>query len=185
MERRNCLSTPILAVQVSKTANGANLLSWLIHSHSLALTHTHSFTHSFTHSLAHTHCMACMRWRSGGAVYAYDLPPSPAGTYRRQTLSTGFKVTEPGPNQAAPGFLTPYKLADVPQFSVLIAGDGSRAAYDLVPAGGGSYNRTTIAEVNGVVGVVGAQTTSAGYLTKAFVADYDGGEIIAFTTHSQ
>ena len=126
-----------------------------------------------------------MRWRSGGAVYAYDLPPSPAGTYRRQTLSTGFKVTEPGPNQAAPGFLTPYKLADVPQFSVLIAGDGSRAAYDLVPAGGGSYNRTTIAEVNGVVGVVGAQTTSAGYLTKAFVADYDGGEIIAFTTHSQ
>lgn len=71
----------------------------------------------------------------GGAVYSYKIPRSPLETFERTTLASGFPVTEPGPNQASPGFLTPYTLRRGARPSILVAGDGSREAYDLVPDG--------------------------------------------------
>eukprot|EP01147_Barroeca_monosierra_P007787 gene7787-647_t len=120
----------------------------------------------------------------GGAVYSYKIPRSPLETFERTTLASGFPVTEPGPNQASPGFLTPYTLRRGARPSILVAGDGSREAYDLVPDGS-LYTKNTIVSVEGVIGVVAAQTSPAdGTLQKAFVPNYDGGEILVYTVTS-
>eukprot|EP00043_Microstomoeca_roanoka_P015092 m.150411 g.150411 ORF g.150411 m.150411 type:complete len:418 (+) comp16175_c2_seq6:146-1399(+) len=124
---------------------------------------------------------------TGGAVYSYQFPISPVGPFQRRTLADGFPVTEPGPDQASPGFLTPYVLSTTQkQPSILVAGDGSRAAYDLVlDTTSSTYTKTTITSVKGVIGVIAAQTNKAGVLTTAFVPDYDQGHIFVYNASSE
>eukprot|EP00051_Salpingoeca_urceolata_P014863 m.189660 g.189660 ORF g.189660 m.189660 type:complete len:421 (+) comp18212_c0_seq5:173-1435(+) len=118
----------------------------------------------------------------GGGVYAFTLPKT--GKSAKYTLATGFPVTEKGSNQASPGILTPFfptanETSGPPH--ILVAGDGSQAAYLMTPTGNFTYNRTTIVTVDGVIGQVAAADIDNDGYSEFFVPDYDKGKLSAYT----
>lgn len=97
---------------------------------------------------------------AGGAIYAYEIPPNlQHGSYARHTLADNFPVTEGGPQQASPGFSYAVhpKVADqASRPYILVAGDGSQAAYVMTPCGDAfAYNITQVTKVKGVIGSIG------------------------------
>lgn len=123
---------------------------------------------------------------AGGAVYAYQVPDDVMnGNYTRHTLASNFTVTEPGKNQAAPGFafaITP-KSGYAGKPYIVVAGDGSQKAYLLYPTDTDfSYSTEVVLSVQGVVGFVGySNMIGAEGWNEFFVPDYDNGVVYAYT----
>ena len=122
---------------------------------------------------------------SGGSVYAYEIPQDILkGNFTKHILATNFTVTEPGSNQAAPGFayaFKPYtKYSGKPY--ILVAGDGSQKAYLLQPTDKDFvYSMTVVLSLNGVVGSIGVDNLigTEGW-AEFFVPDYDNNKLYAF-----
>lgn len=120
---------------------------------------------------------------SGGAVYAYEIPQDILkGNFTRHVIATGFKVLEPGANQAAPGFAYAFQVnaRSTEKPHILVAGDGSQYVYLLTPKGDDFvYSCEPINFVDGVVGSVGI--LNVGETAKYFVPNYDGNQLFGYT----
>ena len=122
----------------------------------------------------------------GGEVYAYEVPKDVIkGSYTKHLLASNFTVTEPGVDQAAPGFVYAFKpnITYTEKPFLLIAGDGSQKAYILQPTDQDFvYNTTLLLSVNGVVGSVGlSNLIGPEKWVEFFVPDYDENRLYAFT----
>merc|ERR1712100_613972 len=99
-------------------------------------------------------------------------------TYRRRTLATGFKVKNPGPGKAAPGFATPFiqgKRNRVPD--IFLQGDDNGNVYLLRPENSRGefnfeYNVTMLYEYGDRVGAPSLQDIDGDGFTELFVPDY-------------
>lgn len=124
--------------------------------------------------------------KAGGGVYAYEIPDDVInGDFKKHTLAENFTVTEPGSNQAAPGF--PYAISPHTNYTgrpyILVAGDGSQKAYVMYPTGTDfEYKLSVIISCKGVVGSIayGDVIGNDGW-TEFFVPDYDEGHLFAYT----
>ena len=122
----------------------------------------------------------------GGSVFGYEVPSDLRdGDFKRHTLATGFKVTEKGSNQFAPGFAYSFKphTAYAGKPYILVAGDGSQKAYLLSPTDADfTYNKTLIISVDGVVGSIGfGDIIGKDGWAEFFVPNYDGNTIYGYT----
>ena len=122
----------------------------------------------------------------GGEVYAYEIPTKDVinGNYTKHLIADNFTVTEPGKNQAAPGFVYAFKpnMNYTEKPFLLVAGDGSQKAYILQPTDKDFvYNTSVLLSVNGVVGSVGvANLLGPEKWAEFFVPDYDEDRLYAF-----
>lgn len=123
---------------------------------------------------------------AGGEVLVYEIPQDVLnGEYKKHVIASNFTVTEPGSNQASPGFAYAFKPESSYQGSpfILVAGDGSQKAYLLRPTDKDFvYTQRVVLSVNGVVGSIGIGDMfgSDGW-AEFFVPDYDEGRLYAFT----
>eukprot|EP00211_Chloroparvula_japonica_P006447 CAMPEP_0119122788 /NCGR_PEP_ID=MMETSP1310-20130426/2943_1 /TAXON_ID=464262 /ORGANISM="Genus nov. species nov., Strain RCC2339" /LENGTH=414 /DNA_ID=CAMNT_0007112501 /DNA_START=30 /DNA_END=1274 /DNA_ORIENTATION=- len=126
---------------------------------------------------------------AGGNVTAYEIPGdflNPAA-YVKHTLATGFAVTKPGANEAAPGFVTPVFRSKADReagaYTLLVAGDGSQAGYWMEPTGVTPWSYTTevLKVVDGVVGIIAAAyERNAEETCYFFLPCYDSGMVYSY-----
>ena len=122
-------------------------------------------------------------------VFAYLAPPmgvslTDSKAWTKHTLASGFEVREPGPNQAAPGEATAFRLSGVPKPFILVSGDGEQRLTVLEPLSPGDpkdwgYARRALWDCKGTSGKqVVLEIGGAKYI--AFPC-YDSGEIHVFS----
>ena len=126
---------------------------------------------------------------AGGEVYAYIIPKDVVkGTFARHLLASNFTVTEPGSNQAAPGYVYAFQpnVNYTGRPYLLLAGDGSQKAYIMEPTGVDfAYTTSVLFDAKGVVGTVGyGNGLFSGRWAELFVPDYDGGTLHAFAAEA-
>lgn len=119
-------------------------------------------------------------------IWAYEMPVSEDmlnGTFTKHELARGFPVRERGFNQAAPGFayvVYPHVKYDAEPV-ILIAGDGSTSAYELVWRKDWTYDVKEIEILGGTVGSLTYDDIDADGYTEVFIPNYDKGYVEIWT----
>lgn len=117
---------------------------------------------------------------AGGSLLAYDG----ANDFKKYTIGTGYTVTEPGNNQASPGFAKAFSPSTRYQGApyILLAGDGAQKAYMYTPTSEDFvYEETLVGAYNGTIGLVAVGDVDGDGVAEAFFSNWDEGEVTAWT----
>eukprot|EP01126_Amoeba_proteus_P066744 TRINITY_DN971_c0_g1_i4.p1 TRINITY_DN971_c0_g1~~TRINITY_DN971_c0_g1_i4.p1 ORF type:complete len:303 (-),score=62.48 TRINITY_DN971_c0_g1_i4:111-1019(-) len=119
-----------------------------------------------------------------GSVWIFQVPVDwKTAPWTRITVANGFKIREPGYNQAAPGSPEPFypKAGMSGNKWLALSGDGAQYAYQLAPDDGLNFTRSDLVNAAATVGQLAVEDVDQDGYTELFVPAYDTGVVYVYS----